>query len=256
MTHELYSESDNWEVENDDQDVRGWNVVDQQGQTIGTVSDMYVDTQTETIDRLVLDNGSEIDVSTVRVEDGTIRMGAMGGSVGTDASYASGTGTTEYGSAQATGSAGSYGTGGASGTYGGGETGTGMGRETGTETYRAGDISGSRMPPGTAGTTTSSFDTQSGTSGSMGGSGGGSMGGSAGGGAMGGSGMGTSGDETSRMRSTDTLDASPSGGSTSSGSDAWRIRRQQGRVGMDGRADTTDMQGEKNYVEEPRSPDV
>jgi uncharacterized protein (TIGR02271 family) len=74
MTHELYSESNNWEVENDDQDVRGWNVVDAQGQQIGTVSDMYVDTQTETIDRLVLDNGSELDVSSVTVDDGTIRV--------------------------------------------------------------------------------------------------------------------------------------------------------------------------------------
>src|SRR4051794_33897698 len=75
MTHELYSESDNWEVENDDQDVRGWDVVDDKGEKIATVSDMYVDTQTETIDRLVLDNGSEVDVASVLVEDGTIRVG-------------------------------------------------------------------------------------------------------------------------------------------------------------------------------------
>ena len=78
MTHELYSETKNWEVESEDQDVRGWNVVDEQGQQIGTVSDMYVDTQTETIDRLILDNGSEIDVSSVLVDDGTIRVGGAG----------------------------------------------------------------------------------------------------------------------------------------------------------------------------------
>src|SRR3954452_10524447 len=128
MTHELYSESDNWEVENDDQDVRGWDVVDQQGQTIGRVSDMYVDTRTETIDRLVLDNGSEIDVATVLVEDGTIRLGGM--DAGSNAGHATGDpglASSDYVSGERTGSAGGYGTGGASGTYGGGETGSGMG---------------------------------------------------------------------------------------------------------------------------------
>jgi hypothetical protein len=79
MTHELYSETDNWQVETPDQDVRGWNVVDERGQQIGTVADMYVDTQTETIDRLILDDGSEVDVSTVLVDEGTIRVGGMGG---------------------------------------------------------------------------------------------------------------------------------------------------------------------------------
>jgi hypothetical protein len=226
MTHELYSESDNWEVENDDQDVRGWNVVDQQGQTIGTVSDMYVDTQTETIDRLVLDNGSEIDVSSVLVEDGTIRVGGMDGVTGDrDAGYATGdAGSTssDYVAGQRTGSAGSYGTGGASGTYGGGETGSGMGN-AGT------------MAPGTGGTTTSSYDTaQTGTSGAMGGS------------ATAGTGNESFG------RQTDTLGASPVGGSSSGATDAWRLRRQQTQTGTD----TTDMQAEKNYVEEPHNPDV
>lgn len=91
MTHELYSETNNWEVENDEQDVRGWNVVDEQGQQLGTVRDMYVDTQTETIDRLVLDNGSEVDVSTVRVDDGTIRIaGGMASMAGADRQEMSG----------------------------------------------------------------------------------------------------------------------------------------------------------------------
>jgi uncharacterized protein (TIGR02271 family) len=91
MTHELYSESDNWEVENDEQDVRGWNVVDEQGQQLGTVRDMYVDTQTETIDRLVLDNGSEVAVSSVLVEDGTIRVaGGLDSMAGADRQEMSG----------------------------------------------------------------------------------------------------------------------------------------------------------------------
>lgn len=79
MAHQLFSETDDWELENDDQDIRGYSVVDEQGQTLGTVRDMYVDTDTETIDRLVLDNGQEIDVANASVEDGMIRVGGMGG---------------------------------------------------------------------------------------------------------------------------------------------------------------------------------
>ncbi len=89
MAHQLFSETDDWELENDDQDIRGYSVVDEQGLTLGTVRDMYVDTDTETIDRLVLDNGQEIDVANASVEDGMIRVGGMGG-IGYD------TTTTDY----------------------------------------------------------------------------------------------------------------------------------------------------------------
>jgi uncharacterized protein (TIGR02271 family) len=92
MAHQLFSETDDWELENDDQDIRGYSVVDEQGQTLGTVRDMYVDTDTETIDRLVLDNGQEIDVASASVEDGVIRVGGLGG---TTAGYD--TTTTDYG---------------------------------------------------------------------------------------------------------------------------------------------------------------
>jgi uncharacterized protein (TIGR02271 family) len=90
MAHQLFSETDDWELENDDQDIRGYSVVDEQGQTLGTVRDMYVDTDTETIDRLVLDNGSEVDVASASVEDGVIRVGGLGGTTGYD------TTTTDY----------------------------------------------------------------------------------------------------------------------------------------------------------------
>ena len=79
MTHQLFSETDDWELENSDQDIRGYQVVDEQGGSVGTVRDMYVDTDTETIDRLVLDNGQEIDVNQASIEDGTIRVGGMSG---------------------------------------------------------------------------------------------------------------------------------------------------------------------------------
>jgi uncharacterized protein (TIGR02271 family) len=80
MAHQLFSETDDWELENDAQDARGYSVVDEQGQTLGTVRDMYVDTDTETIDRFILDDGTEIDVASASLEDGTIRVGGLGGS--------------------------------------------------------------------------------------------------------------------------------------------------------------------------------
>ena len=79
MAHQLFSETDDWELESSDQDIRGYQVVDEQGGSVGTVRDMYVDTDTETIDRLVLDNGQEIDVNQASIENGTIQVGSMSG---------------------------------------------------------------------------------------------------------------------------------------------------------------------------------
>jgi uncharacterized protein (TIGR02271 family) len=113
MTHQLFSESDDWELENDGQDVRGWSVVDAQGSTLGTVTDMLVDTDTETIDRLVLDSGSEIDISSVAVGDGTITVAdaAMGatGTMDRDTSWDTGTATTDMDTTTSTAATGTTG---------------------------------------------------------------------------------------------------------------------------------------------------
>ena len=74
MTHQLLSQTEDWELENDDQDLRGRTVVDEQGQRLGTVNDMIVDTDTESIDRIVLDDGSEIDVRSVTVGADTLTV--------------------------------------------------------------------------------------------------------------------------------------------------------------------------------------
>jgi hypothetical protein len=221
MTHELFSESDNWEVENDDQDVRGWSVVDEQGQTIGKVSDMYVDTQTETIDRLVLDNGSEIDVNSVEVGDGQIRVAsAMAGStgygsdsgvggVGSSAAMAGSTGANSeiYTAGSGSQMGGSYGTDTGSGMTGTGESGYGS-SQTGADMTGTGDMSG-----------------------------------------MGQAGYGSSqtgGDMTG------TGDMSGMGRSTDRNTDAWRLRRQGG-----GSLPTDDgTQAPGSTGNEPRSGDL
>jgi hypothetical protein len=198
MTHELFSESDNWEVENDGQDVRGWSVVDDQGQTIGKVSDMYVDTQTETIDRLVLDNGSEIDVNSLEVGDGEIRVAsAMAGSTG----YGSEAGT--GGMATSGAMAGSTGTNSEIYTAGSGsQVGSSYGTDTGS---------------GMTGTDAGYASSQGGTT-DMTGTG--DMSG------MGQSGIGSSQGGTNDM--TGTGDMSGMGRSTDRNTDAWRLRRQGG----------------------------
>jgi uncharacterized protein (TIGR02271 family) len=113
MAHQLFSETDDWELENEDQDVRGYSVVDEQGHNLGIVRDMFVDTDSETIDRFVLEDGTEIDVASTSIEDGAIRVAGYGGStaghettgVDTDSSVGATAGTAGLasGSADSTG---------------------------------------------------------------------------------------------------------------------------------------------------------
>jgi uncharacterized protein (TIGR02271 family) len=73
MTHERFSMSDEWELEDPEQDVRGRTVVDQTGSPIGTVTDMLVDSATESIDAVVLDSGRELPMNALDVDADTVR---------------------------------------------------------------------------------------------------------------------------------------------------------------------------------------
>jgi uncharacterized protein (TIGR02271 family) len=72
MTREPLSRLDDWQLENDDQDVRGWPVYDSAGRSIGTVTEMVGDTETEYVEALVLDTGVEVPVREVDVRDGVV----------------------------------------------------------------------------------------------------------------------------------------------------------------------------------------
>jgi uncharacterized protein (TIGR02271 family) len=78
------SRSDEWELENESQDVRGWDVVDGNGQRVGTVRELIIDTDQERVTTLVLDSGQQVSARAVRLDDHVVRLdGATGTTDGT-----------------------------------------------------------------------------------------------------------------------------------------------------------------------------
>lgn len=55
-----YSKQDEFDVVNEDQDCRGWAVVDQAGNKIGTVSEMLVNTESMMVDSIIVDRMKRI----------------------------------------------------------------------------------------------------------------------------------------------------------------------------------------------------
>jgi uncharacterized protein (TIGR02271 family) len=80
MSHERFSMTDDWELEDSSQDVRGRPVVDAAGTTIGTVTDMLVDPGTESIDAVVLDSGQELPMDALVIESDAVRYAEPGAS--------------------------------------------------------------------------------------------------------------------------------------------------------------------------------
>lgn len=69
------NELDDYQLADSDQDCRGWSVLGPAGNQIGRVSEMLVDTDTERVTSLVLDNGDVIPVATVSLRDGKVQAG-------------------------------------------------------------------------------------------------------------------------------------------------------------------------------------
>jgi uncharacterized protein (TIGR02271 family) len=77
------SRSDEWELEHDSQDVRGWEVVDGSGQRLGTVRELIIDTDKERVASLVLDSGEQVAAREVTLGDHVVRLDGATGSIGT-----------------------------------------------------------------------------------------------------------------------------------------------------------------------------
>jgi uncharacterized protein (TIGR02271 family) len=75
--HVKLRESDR-ELEDNEQDIRGWPVQDQAGNTVGNVSDLMLNTDTELVDFVVLDDGTEYPVDDLRIGDGAVYLPAAG----------------------------------------------------------------------------------------------------------------------------------------------------------------------------------
>ncbi len=72
------SQLDDWELVNEDQDIRGWPVEDRAGDRIGTVREMIVDTDTELVEEIVLDDGSEYPNDDIELGDGVVYLRRAG----------------------------------------------------------------------------------------------------------------------------------------------------------------------------------
>jgi stress response protein YsnF len=74
MTRAPLSQLDDWQLENSDQDIRGWPVQDQAGNMIGTVTEMIVNTDVQYVDAIILDNGAEIPTSDIEIGNGVVYL--------------------------------------------------------------------------------------------------------------------------------------------------------------------------------------
>lgn len=70
------SNTDDWELSNTQQDIRGSEVLGPDGTPVGTVRDMILDTEAERVTMIVLDNGTEIPASEIEIRDGVVTHGA------------------------------------------------------------------------------------------------------------------------------------------------------------------------------------
>ncbi len=71
--HVKLADSDR-ELAEGERDIRGWPVEDEAGNRAGTVDDLLLNTETELIDTIALDNGEKYPVDNVEFGDGVVRL--------------------------------------------------------------------------------------------------------------------------------------------------------------------------------------
>ena len=76
MNDQPLSTLHDYQLTNNDQDVRGWPVKDAAGKLLGTVRELLVDTDAEHVSMLVLDNGTKLSAGNVTLADRTVLVGA------------------------------------------------------------------------------------------------------------------------------------------------------------------------------------
>lgn len=72
MARVSLNNTDDWKLVYDDQNVRGWEVVDRSGEVVSHVEDMIIDTEGEYVETLVLEDGQEIPARDVMLADGVV----------------------------------------------------------------------------------------------------------------------------------------------------------------------------------------
>ena len=69
MGHIPLSKTDDWKLEHKDQDIRGWEVRDANDRKIGKVDEMMVNTDTEYVDQILLENGTTYPARDIHIGD-------------------------------------------------------------------------------------------------------------------------------------------------------------------------------------------
>ncbi len=88
------SQLEGWTLENRENDVRGWPLRDANGQTLGVITELLVNTDTHLVETLTLDNGMEVSTKDIQFGDHEIiYRSAASTSVGTTGTSA---GTQSY----------------------------------------------------------------------------------------------------------------------------------------------------------------
>jgi sporulation protein YlmC with PRC-barrel domain len=71
---ESLSKLETWKVCAEYPDVRGWKLVDDTGSSLGIIRDLVVNTETEEVERIVLDSRAEYPVTDLEVTGEVVRV--------------------------------------------------------------------------------------------------------------------------------------------------------------------------------------
>ncbi len=74
MANLLLSQTDDWQLVHDDQDIRGRDLLDAQGLVLGQISDMVLDTESERVEEVVLADGTRYPAADLDIEDEAVYL--------------------------------------------------------------------------------------------------------------------------------------------------------------------------------------
>ena len=74
MTRAPLSQLDDWKLVDSDQDIRGWPLKGADGRTFGEIREMIVDTDTRSVEALVLDDGTLVPMGEVRLDNNAVYL--------------------------------------------------------------------------------------------------------------------------------------------------------------------------------------
>lgn len=81
MAHILLSETDEWQLSDDHQDIRGHDLLDANGLRLGQISDMVVDTSAKRVDEVILADGTRYPAADLDIEDEVVYLRGAGSMV-------------------------------------------------------------------------------------------------------------------------------------------------------------------------------